>query len=401
MHIKEINNRIKISNARIISPYRDIRKGCVLIENGKIIDVIAGDNISIDDCLEIDAGGRYLTPGFIDIHSHGGGGYDFMDGTAEAFEKAAEAHARHGTTSMMPTTVSCSNEELKCTIEAYEKADKLKRNGAQFLGLHLEGPYFSMVQKGGQDARYIRNPVPAEYNMILGWSDNIARWSAAPELDGAIEFGRHIKEKGILPSIGHSDAVYDDVLKAFEAGYTHITHLYSCVSGVRRINAYRHAGIIEAAFLMDDMTVEIIADGAHLPESLLKLIYKLKGPDRIALITDSMRAAGTAAEKSILGSLKDGQEVIIEDGVAKFADRTSFAGSIATTDRLVRTMVKIAGVPLHDAVKMASTTPAMIAGVANRKGIIAKGMDADIVLFDDDINIYMTIISGRIVHIST
>lgn len=390
-------NKLKIMNARIITPYRLINNGCILVEDGKIMCVSAAD-IGMQDYIEIDAKGCYASPGFIDIHSHGGGGHDFMDGTVEAYIGAAEMHAMHGTTSMVPTTVTSTNEELKNTFAVYKQAKSKNKSGAEFLGLHLEGPYFSMAQKGAQDPKYIKNPEPEEYEEILKWSEDIIRWSAAPELDGALKFGNYIKARGILPSIAHSDALYEQVENAFENGFTHITHLYSAMSGVQRINAYRYAGVIESAFIIDEMTVEIIADGVHLPASLLKMIYKIKGPSRIALVTDSMRGAGMPEGESIIGSLKNGQKVIIEDGVAKMLDRTAFAGSVATTDRCVRTMHKIAGIPLIDAVRMMTSTPAVIIGADARKGSLVPGKDADIILFDEDIHIQMTMINGKVVY---
>jgi len=392
--------RTLLFNGKIITPYLMIRNGSLLIENGEIAGIFEG-RPEISHCRSIDAKGLYISPGFIDIHTHGAGGYDFMDGTVEAYIGAAMAHARHGTTALVPTTVASTTESLKGTFETYRKAKSANTHGPVFLGLHLEGPYFSMEQRGAQDPRHIRNPEREHYEEILSWSDDIVRWSAAPELDGAMEFGRFLRDRGILPSIGHSDAIYEEVLEAYENGYTHITHLYSGMSGVRRINAYRYAGVIESAFLIDEMTVEIIADGAHLPASLLKLIYKIKGPDKIALITDSMRAAGMPEGESILGGIRDGQKVLVEDGVAKLMDRTAFAGSVATADRLVRTMTDIADVPLMDAVRMMTITPARIMGVDDKKGSIAIGKDADLVLFDDSITVDTVIIGGRVLDTDT
>lgn len=390
-------DRMQIYNGRIVTPYRVIPNGTLLFENGKIISVTEGTRL-VEDCKTIDAEGNYIASGFVDIHTHGGGGHDFMDGTIEAYIKAAEKHATFGTTSMIPTTLTSTNEELKNTFKVFKKAKEVNENGAEFLGLHLEGPYFSMAQKGAQDPRYIKNPKKEEYEEILSWSDDIVRWSAAPELDGALDFGRTLNEKGILPSIGHSDAIYEQVLKAYEKGFSHITHLYSAMSGVRRINALRYAGVVESAFLIDGMTVEIIADGIHLPPSLLKLIYKIKGADKIALVTDSMRAAGMPEGESILGSVKDGQKVIVEDGVAKLPNREAFAGSVATADRLVRNMINLADIPIMDAIKMMTITPARIAGVHQHKGSLVPGKDADIVIFDDQINIKATLVGGRVVH---
>ena len=387
---------LKIYNGKILTPYRII-SGTVVVVDGKIKEVSEG-NIDVPGAVEIDAKGNYIAPGFIDIHVHGGGGHDFMDGSEEAFLKIAETHAKYGTTGLMPTTLTSELDELYNTLDLYKKADKKNKMGAQFLGMHLEGPYFAMSQRGAQDPRYIRNPDPEEYKDILSRSSDIKRWSAAPELKGAIEFGNYLRSKGILVAMAHTDAIYEEALEAFEAGFTLATHFYSCMSGVSRRDCFRYAGVIETAYLLDEMDVEIIADGVHLPAPLLKLIYKIKGPDRIALITDSMRAAGMPPGDSILGSKHNGLKVLVEDGVAKLPDRTSFAGSVATCDRLVRTMINMADVPLLEAVKMATQTPANILGLGSTKGSLISGKDADIIIFDENINVSTTIVHGRVIY---
>lgn len=393
------NQRLKIFNARIITPNRIIPQGTVLVSDG-VISAVSEGNLVAADALEIDAKGKYVAPGFIDIHVHGGGGHDFMDGSETAFLKIAETHVKYGTTSMLPTTLTSEKEGLFETLTRYEEANRNNKNGSQFLGMHLEGPYFAMNQRGAQDPRYIRDPDPDEYKAVIAHSSSIRRWSAAPELKGAIEFGRYLRQHGIIAAVAHTDAVYEEVIDAFDNGYTLATHLYSGMSGVTRKNAFRYAGVIESAFIIDEMDVEIIADGVHLPAPLLKLVYKIKGADRIALITDAMRAAGMPPGKSILGNLKTGLPVIVEDDVAKLPDRTAFAGSVATADRLVRNMIALADVPLIDAVRMMTSTPARIAGVSDRKGTLAKGKDADIVIFDEKIKVETTIIRGRVVHSS-
>lgn len=387
----------KIFNGKILTPHRIIRDGCVIIENG-IIREVSEKNIEVSDAIQIDAHGKYIAPGFIDLHIHGGGGADFMDGTEEAFLTIAETHAKYGTTSMVPTTLTSEKEDLLKTLDLYEIANKNNTKGAQFLGMHLEGPYFAMAQRGAQDPRYIRDPDPEEYKEVLAHSSSITRWSAAPELKGAIDFAKYLKSKGVLAALAHTDAIYEEVLEGFENGYTLATHLYSGMSGVTRRNAFRYAGVIESAFIIDAMDVEIIADGIHLPAPLLKLIMKVKGPDRIALITDAMRAAGMPEGDSVLGPLKTGLKVIVEDGVAKLPDRSSFAGSVATTDRLVRNMINMADVSLLDAVKMITLTPARIMNVHNRKGSLVAGKDADIVIFDENINVEKTIVGGRAIY---
>jgi N-acetylglucosamine-6-phosphate deacetylase len=388
-------NRIKITNGKIILRNSIIPNGSLLVEDGKILAVTAGD-AEFPDARVIDAQGQYIAPGFIDIHVHGGGDHDFMDGTEVAFLKVAEMHAAHGTTSIMPTTLTADRKGILNTLEVYEQAHTQNKFGAQFIGLHLEGPYFSMNQRGAQDPRYIRDPDPDEYLEILSHSQSIKRWSAAPERKGAIAFGKVLCERGILPSMAHTDAIYEEALEAFENGYTLLTHFYSAMSGVTRKNAFRYAGVIEAGYLHDALDVEIIADGVHLPAPLLKLIYKIKGPEHIALITDAMRGAGMPEGESILGSRANGLPVIIEDGVAKMPDRSSFAGSVATADRLVRVMVEKAEVPLVDAIHMITHTPARIMKLDNKIGTLAAGMDADIVIFDENIRISRTIIKGKL-----
>ncbi|MDR0714001.1 MAG: N-acetylglucosamine-6-phosphate deacetylase [Bacteroidales bacterium] len=386
--------RTKIINGAVITPAR-IVQGQVCVENGKICEIGSGD-IRFPDAEVIDAKGNYVSPGFIDLHTHGAGGADFMDSTVEAYLTAVEMHAAHGTTSLYPTTLASTGEELLHTISVYREALSKNKKGAQMLGLHLEGPYFSMNQRGAQDPKYIRNPQPAEYLPILKATNDIARWSAAPELQGSREFAAALLACNILPAIAHTDAIYEEALEAFEWGFTHVTHLYSAMSGVTRRNAYRYAGMVEAAFLIPGMTVELIADGIHLPASLLQLTYQIKGAANIALVTDSMRAAGMPEGASIIGSLRNGQPVIVEDGVAKLPDRSAFAGSTATADRLVRTCLYSAKFPLLQTIQMAASTPARIMGIDKTKGSLMKGKDADIVIFDKDINILLTMVGGRI-----
>ena len=388
-------NRIRIHNGQLILHDRIIPNGTLLIEEGKILAVEEG-NVEFSDATAIDAKGAFVSPGFIDIHVHGGGDHDFMDGTEEAFLKVAELHAAHGTTSMMPTTLTADTEGILNSIAIYDQALVKNKRGAAFIGLHLEGPYFSLNQRGAQDPKYIRDPDPAEYNRILEQGSSIKRWSVAPERKGAIEFGKILCQHGILPSMAHTDAIYEEALEAFENGYTLLTHFYSAMSGVTRKNAFRYAGVVEAGYLHDDLDVEIIADGVHLPAPLLKLIYKIKGPDRIALITDAMRGAGMPEGNSILGNRETGLPVIIEDGVAKLPDRSSFAGSVATADRLVRVMMKMAEVPMVEAIRMITHTPARIMKLDDKIGSLKPGMDADINIFDEHIQIHHTIIKGRI-----
>ena len=389
--------RFKIINAKIVT-YDQIVSGELCIDGKKI----AGINLpGFEADFLVDAAGCYVSPGFIDIHTHGSFGHDYMDCTEDAFIEIPRKAVEYGATSLVPTLMSSDVEELRDSIRVYEGCKHKLGDGANILGLHLEGPYFSPKRAGAQVARFLKNPPKEEYMGILEETDSIIRWDAAPELPGTLEFGRDMVKAGVLPSIAHTDATYEEVLAAFDAGFTHITHMYNAMSTISKVNSYRFSGVIESAYLIDGMTLEIIADGRHLPYSLLQFVTKFKPVDKIALITDSMRGAGGKdGERSVIGSIKNGREVIIEDQVAKVLDRSGFAGSVCTTDRLLRTMLSLAGTSVVNAVRMAATVPARLSN-APAKGLIKPGFDADLTIFDDNINIQKTIIGGAIVYDKT
>ncbi len=387
---------ILFTNARVVTP-TGIAPGEVLTSGDRIAAVALNDRLNAKATKTIDAGGRYLSPGFIDIHTHGAGGADFMDGDLEAIYTACRSHLRHGTTSIVPTTITSTRESLMDFIDLFNRVDMIRSGHPEILGLHLEGPYFSMEQRGAQESRYMRAPQPDEYEEVIRRTDRVKRWSFAIELEGGSDFLAFLRRHGILSSLAHSDATCGQVMEAYDNGVKALTHFYSGMAGVRRIDAYRVAGAIEAGYLIDGMYVEVIADGKHLPADLLKLIHKVKGSDRICLVTDSMRAAGMPDGRYKLGNIESGVDCLVEDGVAKMPDRTSFAGSVATTDRLVRTMRALAEIPLHEAVAMATITPARLLGIDAAKGSIAVGKDADLLLFDENVEISLVMIRGEIV----
>lgn len=384
---------LKIHNGRIVTPTGIISGGYILVEDGKITEV-SERNYEIPGAELLDAQGLYIAPGCIDIHIHGGGGHDFLEGTPEAFYTIAEAHARYGMTALYPTLAAASPETFQQAIRACEEVMQEPGNGARVMGLHLEGNYLNPVMKGGQDERYIYPPNPAEYKDLLNSTYCIKRWSASPELAGALAFGEYATDHGVLVSLAHTTADYPIVKAAFDAGYEHVTHFYNAMTGVHKDREFKHEGTIESIYLMDDMTVEVVGDGIHVPPVILKLVHKLKGVERTALVTDAMCAAAWEDAETLFNDPR----VILEDGVGKLADRSALASSIATADRLIRTMVQQAGISLTDAVRMASETPARIMGIAGRKGTLEKGKDADIILFDDDICNRATLVEGRIVY---
>ena len=383
-----------VKNCRLVTETRVIEGASLLIEDGRIAKLAgAGQELNAPGAEVLDAQGLYAAPGFIDAHVHGGGGYDFMCGDADSVRSACRTHLMHGTTALMATVSTADNAAFLRAMDAIERASA---DTEQIAGIHIEGPYFAMSQRGAQSPRFIRDPDPDEYMEIARRFPAVKRWSAAPELPGALDMARRLRPLGVRMSIGHSDALYEEVLPAYEAGFDCVTHLYSCVSTVRRVNAFRHAGIVEAAYLLDGMTVELIADGCHLPESLLKLALKVKGPERIMLVTDGISAAGLENVEGEIFSQTCDSMIVIEDGVAKLPDRKAFAGSVATADRLVRTMMKLGGASLVDAVKMMTSTPARYLGLYGERGSLEVGKRADVVLFDEAIDIRHVILGGRV-----
>ncbi len=373
--------------------------GEVTEQDGKIVGVGAYDSTDNALCDEvIDHSGLYISAGFLDIHVHGGGGSDFMDGTEEDFITAAEMHASHGTANLLPTSLTCTDDELFKAFEVYRGVCNKKRGGSHFCGMHLEGPYISPAQKGAQDESYLKKPTPQHYGEVLRRGEGIIRrWTVAPELDGALELGRILKQKGICASMGHSNADIATVRNALCNGYTLLTHFYSGMSSITRKKGFRIAGMLEAGYLYDDLSVEIICDGCHLPAELLQTVYKFKGPKKTALITDAMRGAGSTSGQTILGSREKGQVCFIEDGVAMLPTRDAFAGSIATTDRLLKNAVKLMNAPLTDAVRMLTRTPAEMVGLSG-KGLLLPNFDADFTVFDENFVVHETVADGETIY---
>jgi len=383
-------------NAMLVTAGRVTADSWVAVKDGFILAVGTGDIperfLSWDTT---DVAGAYLCPGFIDNHCHGGGGYDFMGGTVDAILGAARAHMAYGTTTIAPTSLSCSDEELFAFIENYKAACGITENMPHLMGMHLEGPHFSPAQAGAQPPAYLKDPSVEYAKKVLDAAEgSVIRWSIAPELYGALDTGDYISGRGVMLSIAHTDAMYDDIVQAVQHGYHHMTHFYSGMSQMKRVNAFRVLGAVECGYLMDDINIELIADGMHLPPELLQLILKLKPHDRITLVTDSMRGAGMPEGPSILGSLKDGLPVILEGGIAKLPDRSAFAGSMATTDRLVRVMVHKAGLPIEEAVEMITGSVAKLYGIYDRVGDIAPGKQADMVILDSELTAAHVYVSG-------
>ncbi len=370
----------------------EIISGYIYFEDG-IITEVSDREYSADS--EYDLGDDYVSPGFIDMHTHGGCGYDFIKSEDDIIG-GCNFHLKHGTTSICPTLSAAPIAEMEKAVESVAAAMKNPEVHSNILGVHMEGPYLSAKQCGAQSPDFITPPIENDYKPIVEkYKGAIARWSYAPENDENGKFAKYLTDNGIIASAGHTDAIYDDMCTAMDNGCNLITHLYSCTSTITRDKGFRRLGVIETAMLRDDMYAEIIADGKHVPPELIKLTLKIKGSDRVALVTDSLAPAGgcTPDGKKITHGFMNATEFIIEDDVCKLVDRSAFAGSIATCDMMVRVMTKDVGVSLPETVKMLTKVPAEIMKL--NKGELVKGKDADIIVFDDNINIKKCFVMGK------
>ena len=385
-----------IGNGRTVLPDRVCDGGSVLLADGRIRAVNA-------PCPEgarvIDARGGYILPGFIDLHVHGGGGSDFMDADAQSVLTVARAHCAHGTTALVATTMTCEDLLLERVIAAFLEAKRLPGDGAELLGLHLEGPFFSAAGKGAQPVGEQRVPTRKLLERILRLGQgSILRWDMAPELPNMEVFAAVMKEHGVMASVAHTNAIAKEAYAAYDAGFSHVTHFYSATSTGHKVNGIVYGGVNEATFLRDDVTIEVIADGRHIPTENMLVAYHFKGPDRMALITDAMRAAGTNRTHSILGAKDTGVPVIIRDDVAQLPDLSFYAGSIGTMDRALRVAHLRDGIPLAEVSRMLSLTPARLSGCVDRKGSLEPGKDADVVLMDSDFAVHAVYVRGVLRH---
>lgn len=381
---------VLFKNAKVITD-NSIINADVLTDGEKIAEVMP--YIKAENASVIDADGCYLSAGFIDLHVHGGGGCSAMGGK-DAVINMAKAHLKNGVTSILPTTLAAPFPQLSKIIDEIRLAEEENPN---ILGVHLEGPFLSPKMCGAQNTENIFAPSSVDYKSFLDkYCETIKIMGAAPEQDGGTALGEELKKRGIVASIAHSSGDYNTAVEALKHGYSDITHLYNACTSCYKKGVFRFAGTVEAALVNDGFTAQVISDLRHLPLGVLKLIYKCKGADKMYLISDGLEYSAMDITEGEEFTQKNGVSVIYEDEVMKLSDRSCLAGSTASGARLVRNMYKQVGVPLWEAVKMMTLTPARVIGIERRKGKIQKGYDADIILFDDNINIKSVMQMGEI-----
>jgi N-acetylglucosamine-6-phosphate deacetylase len=390
---------LAIENGVVHAAEGPIPDGVVLIEEGTIRAIGPRAGVEIPGevrCLDANQG--HIVPGFVDMHTHGALGHDLLNSTPLELEAITSFLPSHGVTAFVPAVVTSPIQE---TLRVLELARRIlsgpRLAGAEILGIHLEGPHLDHEMRGAHRGDVIRKPTPEETAAILAYSEVIAWVTLAPELPGSLELIRTLKSKGIVVSAGHTLALEPDIERAVEAGLSHVTHLYCNTGSFRRLNLTRVSGVTEAALLDDRLTTEIIADGYHVSSGLMKLAYKAKGAGRLAVVTDASPLLGMPPGRYNLWGI----EVILEEQITYLPDRSAFAGSVTTMDRCLRNVVHLMEAPLEDALRMVSTTPACILGVGDRKGSLAPGKDADVVVLDTDLQVTHTIVAGQLAYTSS
>jgi N-acetylglucosamine-6-phosphate deacetylase len=350
----------------------------------------------------VDLHGGYLAPGFVDLHVHGGAGADFMDGTIEAFRTVCRAHARHGTTSLLPTSTVARHDQLLTFLNVCRRLKAEGTGGAVILGAHLYGPYFAAEARGCHPGATVRPPEPDDYLPFLDYADAIATATVAPELPGAEAFVRACRQRGIRCNAGHSHATFEQVEAAIGWGVRHVDHLFCAMSDRARLRQTQtypmRGGLMEATLYFDALTTEIIADGKHLSRELLLLAHKVKGADRLALATDCNRALDMPDGEYLFGPLEGGEPILRRDGVGVMADGEALASGVMGMDHAVRTFRRLTGLPLYEVVRMASLTPARIAGCENAIGSIAAGKRADLIVFNEVLEIRQVYVGGKLMN---
>lgn len=390
--------KLFFTNGTLVLPDRLAARGQVGVLGDRIDTVRSSASPVPDDRAIIDLADGYLVPGFVDLHVHGGADHDFMDATDEAFRAVCQAHARHGTTSLLPTTTVARHDQHLAFLDVCRRLQHQDTGGARIVGAHFYGPYFAREARGCHPADTVRPPTAAEYEQYLDFGC-ITRATVAPELPGAEAFLRACTARGIGGNAGHSHATFAQMEAARGWGVTHVDHLFCAMSDRARLRLEQtypmRGGVMEATLYFDDLTTEVIADGKHLQRELLLLAYKIKGPDRLALVTDCNRALDMPDGTYTFGPREGGEPIVRRDGVGVMPDGKSLASGVVGMIECVQTFHRLTGVPLVEVIRMASLTPARIAGCDRDRGSIAVGKYADLLVLNRDLTLRQVYIGGQ------
>ena len=393
-----------VFRGQIVFPDR-IERGAILVREGRITDVLNAGATLPGEATIVDAGDGYLAPGFVELHCHGGDGGDFMDGTDESFRLALQAHARHGTTRMAITTTVARHDQILATLELTRQFRRTPEpNGSRVMGAHFYGPYFRYEARGAHPGASVRPEVQQEFDQYLEYADDLVTATVAPEIVGAKEFALACRAKGVRTNVGHSWATFAQMTEAVGWGVRHIDHLFCAMSDKSKLRQFQmypmQGGVLEATLYYDELTTEVIADGKHLDASLLLLALKIKGPDRLALVTDCSRALDMPNGNYVIGPRDGGEPFVKQDDVGMLPDLTALASSVQGMDHMIRTFAKLTGRPLWEVIRMASLTPAHIAGRDHELGSLEKGKRADVVVLNRDLTVRRVFIDGTELRLS-
>ncbi len=387
-----MSKTICLRNATVFTGIAMVEHANVIVEDGKVVDVIKNDKLDkmefSEDTTHIHLNGAYVAPGFIDTHIHGIHGFDTSDANAESILEMSKALVEYGVTAFCPTLYPQEHSQFIKCIEAINEAMG-KEEGAKIFGANLEGPFISREKHGALDPKYM---IPIDLDKMKEYVEaadgNISLMTVAPELDGVHELALYCAKQGIVLAAGHSNATYDDMMEAVQAGILHSTHFFNAM---RRLH-HRDPGVVGAIMIYPNIACEIIADGYHLHAAIVKLLRRVKPVHKIVLVTDCLRPTGQKEGKL----LANNEEVHLKDGLFHKCGDDTIAGSALTMIQGVKNLVEDMDVPMEDALRMSSCNPATVISKQIETGYIMPGRDADIVVFDENYNVRMTMVKGDI-----
>lgn len=383
----------------VVLPDKILKNATVVVKNGTILDILP----TTDNKSELTNENVYILPGLVDIHNHGGMGWDYMLATEKAFTGISNYLASHGVTSALCSSSTVPMRELKKFLDFFREYKTYNTKGCRFIGVHIEGPFISPVNSGAHPKGLLLTPIDG-YDLLLEYSDIIKEITVAPELPGMIDMIRDLRGSGIVVCGGHDNAEPVHIEQAIESGMTHTTHIYCAMSMIHMRNLVRYCGLSEYSLYCDKLTTEMIADNHHIPPMMASLIYRCKGPKKLCIVSDGISAGGMPEDGQLypLGTTFGDKStmVMVNNGVAVMEDKSCYAGSVQALDQMIANLVSDSDIPFVDAVRMASLTPAEVIGMQNEIGSIEVGKRADFCIMDKDYNVLAAISGGEYIYVN-